>query len=62
MCSSRSATNRADERTAFGLLRELFADNRSNGKWLEVFNDAGLKLVKEEVQVGMPEELFVVKT
>lgn len=38
------------------------ADDRSNGKWLEVFNDAGLKLVKEEVQVGMPEELFVVKT
>jgi len=37
-------------------------DDRSNGKWLEVFNDAGLKLVKEEVQVGMPEELFVVKT
>jgi len=38
------------------------ANDRSNGKWLEVFNDAGLKLVKEEVQVGMPEELFVVKT
>jgi protein N-terminal methyltransferase len=35
---------------------------RSNGKWLEVFKDAGLRVIKEEVQVGMPDELFVVKT
>lgn len=35
---------------------------RSNGKWLEVFTEAGLKVVKEEVQHGMPDELFTVKT
>ncbi|BEJ12456.1 hypothetical protein CspHIS471_0209160 [Cutaneotrichosporon sp. HIS471] len=35
---------------------------RSNGKWLEVFHEAGLQVVKEEVQQGLPDELFVVKT
>lgn len=35
---------------------------RSNGKWLEAFRDAGLEVIKEQEQVGMPEELFVVKT
>jgi protein N-terminal methyltransferase len=35
---------------------------RSNNRWLEVFEDAGLEVVKEEVQHGMPEELFMVKT
>ncbi|ODN90237.1 hypothetical protein L198_06255 [Cryptococcus wingfieldii CBS 7118] len=35
---------------------------RSSGKWVEAFKDAGLRVVKEEVQEGMPEELFVVKT
>lgn len=38
------------------------ADSRSNGKWLEVFHEAGLQVVKEEVQEGLPDELFVVKT
>lgn len=36
--------------------------DRSNKKWLEVFEGAGLRVVKEEVQMGLPEELFVVKT
>jgi protein N-terminal methyltransferase len=35
---------------------------RSNGKWLQIFAEAGLTVVKEEVQVGMPTELFMVKT
>ncbi|WVQ76967.1 hypothetical protein IAR50_006646 [Cryptococcus sp. DSM 104548] len=35
---------------------------RSSGKWVQVFHDAGLKVIKEETQEGMPEELFVVKT
>jgi protein N-terminal methyltransferase len=35
---------------------------RSNGKWLQVFKEAGLTVVKEEIQVGMPDELFMVKT
>ncbi|TXT10659.1 hypothetical protein VHUM_02164 [Vanrija humicola] len=35
---------------------------RSNGKWLEVFEEAGLKVVKDEVQEGLPNELFTVKT
>lgn len=38
------------------------ADTRSNGKWLQVFAEAGLSVIKEEVQVGMPVELFTVKT
>lgn len=38
------------------------SNSRSNGKWLEVFTEAGLRVVKEEVQVGLPQELFVVKT
>lgn len=39
----------------------LFCSNRSSAKWLQVFADAGLKVVKEVMQEGMPEELFVVK-
>lgn len=35
---------------------------RSNGKWLQVFEEAGLRVVKEEVQEGLPQELFAVKT
>ncbi|KAL7419230.1 hypothetical protein Q5752_006067 [Cryptotrichosporon argae] len=35
---------------------------RSNAKWHQCFAEAGLKVVKEEVQLGMPAELFVVKT
>jgi protein N-terminal methyltransferase len=31
-------------------------------RWLEIFAEAGLEVVKEEVQDGLPEELFVVKT
>jgi len=38
------------------------ADHRSNGKWLEAFAEAGLEVVKEEVQQGLPDELFTVKT
>lgn len=38
------------------------SDRRSNGKWLEAFTEAGLSVVKEEVQEGLPQELFVVKT
>lgn len=34
---------------------------RSSAKWVEIFHSAGLQVVKEEVQVGMPGELFVVK-
>ncbi|KAL1408882.1 hypothetical protein Q8F55_005696 [Vanrija albida] len=35
---------------------------RSNGKWLEVFEEAGLQVVKDEVQQGLPNELFTVKS
>lgn len=43
--------------------REGRADaNRSSGRWVEIFQEAGLKIVKEEVQEGLPEELFTVKT
>jgi protein N-terminal methyltransferase len=35
--------------------------DRSSNKWLEIFRDAGLEVIKEEVQIGMPSELFVVK-
>jgi protein N-terminal methyltransferase len=35
---------------------------RSSGRWIEIFKEAGLKIVKEEVQEGLPEELFTVKT
>ncbi|WVQ97289.1 hypothetical protein IAU59_004400 [Kwoniella sp. CBS 9459] len=35
---------------------------RSHQKWRDCFTEAGLKIIKEEVQQGMPEELFVVKT
>lgn len=38
-----------------------FLFNRSSAKWLQVFADAGLKVIKEVTQEGMPEELFVVK-
>ncbi len=36
--------------------------SRSNLKWLEVFEEAGLEVIKEEVQTGMPEQLLMVKT
>lgn len=36
--------------------------SRSNGKWLQVFEEAGLRVIKEEVQEGLPQELFTVKT
>lgn len=39
----------------------FFLFNRSSAKWLQVFADAGLKVIKEVTQEGMPEELFVVK-
>ncbi|WVF70645.1 hypothetical protein IAT40_005438 [Kwoniella sp. CBS 6097] len=35
---------------------------RSHQKWRDCFIEAGLKIIEEEVQQGMPEELFVVKT
>ncbi|WWD17619.1 hypothetical protein CI109_102060 [Kwoniella shandongensis] len=35
---------------------------RSSARWLECFKEAGLEVVREEIQQGMPEELFVVKT
>ncbi|RXK38907.1 hypothetical protein M231_03856 [Tremella mesenterica] len=35
---------------------------RSVGRWREVFEDAGLVVLKEEVQHGMPTGLFTVKT
>jgi protein N-terminal methyltransferase len=34
---------------------------RSSAKWVEIFHAAGLQVIKEEVQIGMPGELFVVK-
>lgn len=40
---------------------DFFLSNRSSAKWLQVFADAGLKVIKEVTQEGMPEELFVVK-
>jgi protein N-terminal methyltransferase len=36
--------------------------SRSNSRWLEIFAEAGLEIVREEVQQGMPTELFMVKT
>lgn len=42
-------------------LFRFFLFNRSSAKWLQVFADAGLKVIKEVTQEGMPEELFVVK-
>jgi protein N-terminal methyltransferase len=38
------------------------ADVRSNAKWHQVFAEAGLEVVKEEIQEGLPQELFTVKT
>ncbi|ORY23610.1 AdoMet dependent proline di-methyltransferase-domain-containing protein [Naematelia encephala] len=35
---------------------------RSHQKWLDIFKEAGLEVVREEVQEGLPDELFVVKT
>lgn len=35
---------------------------RSDLAWKKVFADAGLKLLKEEVQEGFPEGLYPVKT
>ncbi|KAG8988739.1 hypothetical protein FRB93_003981 [Tulasnella sp. JGI-2019a] len=34
---------------------------RSNSKWLEIFRDAGLTLVREKVQRGLPEGIYQVK-
>ncbi|WVQ82534.1 hypothetical protein IAT38_004663 [Cryptococcus sp. DSM 104549] len=49
-----------------GIAQEFMDDEdssltRSSAKWLQVFADAGLEVVKEETQLGMPEELFTVK-
>lgn len=41
---------------------ELMRLLRSAGKWREIFKDAGLEIIREEVQEGMPDELFVVRT
>jgi len=35
---------------------------RSNKMWEEIFEQAGLKIVKEEVQLGLPQGLFMVKS
>ncbi|KAH8078325.1 AdoMet dependent proline di-methyltransferase-domain-containing protein [Filobasidium floriforme] len=35
---------------------------RSNKMWEEIFQQAGLKIVKEEVQLGLPQGLFMVKS
>ncbi|WWC86522.1 uncharacterized protein L201_001399 [Kwoniella dendrophila CBS 6074] len=35
---------------------------RSHQKWLDCFKEAGLTVIREEIQQGMPDELFVVKT
>ncbi|WRT64425.1 uncharacterized protein IL334_001357 [Kwoniella shivajii] len=35
---------------------------RSHQKWVDCFHEAGLEVIREEVQQGMPDELFVVKT
>lgn len=34
---------------------------RSHLKWLEIFQIAGLSIIREKVQEGLPEGLFVVK-
>lgn len=34
---------------------------RSNAAWLEIFRVADLRVVRQEVQGGLPEELYVVK-
>jgi protein N-terminal methyltransferase len=34
---------------------------RSELKWLEIFKAVGVRVVKEEVQLGLPAGLFVVK-
>ncbi len=34
---------------------------RSNKKWEEIFAEAGLTIVKEQVQLGLPAGLFMVK-
>lgn len=34
---------------------------RSNKMWEEIFEQAGLKIVKEQVQEGLPAGLFLVK-
>ncbi|CAK9784627.1 DUF858-domain-containing protein [Cutaneotrichosporon oleaginosum] len=57
-CCEDGPGGRADE----FLDEEDSSLTRSNGKWLEVFHEAGLQVVKEEVQQGLPDELFVVKT
>lgn len=36
--------------------------SRRDEKFLELFKAAGLRLVKSEIQKGMPKELFPVKT
>lgn len=57
-------TRRCSRRRVCGqVVREGRADAyRSSGRWVEIFQEAGLKIVKEEVQEGLPEELFTVKT
>ncbi|WWC58892.1 uncharacterized protein I303_101437 [Kwoniella dejecticola CBS 10117] len=35
---------------------------RSHQKWVDCFHEAGLEVIREAVQQGMPDELFVVKT
>jgi hypothetical protein len=37
-------------------------NRRSNKMWEEIFQQAGLKIVKEEVQLGLPQGLFMVKS
>lgn len=34
----------------------------SSARWVDIFKEAGLRIVREEVQEGLPEELFTVKT
>jgi len=40
---------------------EDFSFTRSHQRWLSVFREAGLTLIKEKVQLGFPEGLFTVK-
>lgn len=40
----------------------LTSRHRSNKMWEEIFQQAGLKIVKEEVQLGLPQGLFMVKS
>lgn len=35
--------------------------DRSNALWLQIFQQAGLKVVKQQVQEGLPAGLFAVK-